>query len=129
MATRESGLGGVIYVSAARTADPTSVVLSLPVGHKGLLIVVDVTATSVTPSVVPTVRVLDVNGDYNAAIYTGTAFTATGEFTYLMHPGTIAADFDGTDAVSFGPPADFDLFMNHADADSITYSVQVHFLR
>lgn len=122
-------MGGLVYASAARTADPTAVVLSLPSGHQGILIVVDVTATSVTPSVVTTLRAIDGNGDYNGTLYTGTAFTSTGTTTYMVHPGVVGATFDGTDSASIPLPGDFDLFMDHADADSITYSVQVHYLR
>ena len=127
MATRGSGLGGVVLASTARTAD-ISVVMSMPRGTKNMMLVMDVTADTGTAAVTPKIRVLDANGDYNAVIWTAAAaVNGTGETSYLFQPGIIAADFNGTEAVSFLPPADFQLFMDAADSESFTYSVQVHY--
>jgi len=114
------------FASAARTADVT--VDKDNVEGRGVLLVVDVTVASATPSVVPTIRARDEEGNYNNPIFTGTAFTGTGQFTYLVYPGVTSADFDGTDAASIALPREWQLFMNHADADSITYSVRGHYI-
>jgi hypothetical protein len=90
-----------------------------------MLLVVDVTAASATPTVTPSILALDGNGDYNETIWTAAAaITGTGETSYLFCPGVVAADFNGTEAVSFLPPGEFRLTMTHADTDSITYSVR-----
>lgn len=116
-----------LFASAARTADPTAVGV---INHhwRGLLIVVDVTALAATPSVQPTIYVKDNNGDYNEIIYQGTAFTATGEHSYLVYPGAVAADFDGTDCAGIPVPQDIQIGMVHGDADSITYSANLYWI-
>ena len=117
-----------ILPTGARTADT----VAGPFNNfqwRGLLIVVDVTAITATPIVTIEVRVRDENGDYNEIIYTaGVTFTATGEFSFLLYPGILAADFDGTEASNTVLPLEYDINFNHTDADSITYSARGHYI-
>ena len=113
----------VAYASAARTATPTAVTLPTG-GNRGCHVVINVTAVTATPSVVPTIDGVDsVTGTaYN--LLTGLAITATGITVLKIAPGigTIA-----NAAASDVLPNNIRLTMTHGDADSITYSVSVLF--
>lgn len=117
-----------VLASAARTADT----LSNPFTnnyYKGLLLVVDATIEVATAVVTPEIRVKDANGDYNAVFWTAAAaISAIGEYSYLFYPGLLAADYGGTEALSLPAPMEWKLFMGHADADALTYSVQGTYL-
>ena len=114
--------------AAARTADITTSQFPNHL-YRGILIVVDVTADPATAAVTPKIRVKDENGDYNEVIWSAAAaIAAVGEFSYLIYPGATAADFDGTEAVGFPLPQEWQLFMDAADGESLTYSVRGHFI-
>ncbi|KKK86682.1 hypothetical protein LCGC14_2760830 [marine sediment metagenome] len=119
-----------ILESAARVADVSSVQDNL-VG-RGILIVVDVTADPASAAVTPKIRVRDENGDYNEVYWTAdAAISATGEFSYLIFPTGLATgskELDVTETVNAPLPREWQLFMDHADADSITYSVRGHYI-
>jgi len=91
-------------------------------GHAGCHVIIDVTAISATPSVVPTVQGKDsVSGKYYTLLV-GAAITATGTTVLRVHPNlTPAANLTVNDIL----PSKFRILMTHADADSITYSVGV----
>lgn len=111
---------------AARTADVDTGELENRSGYRGVLLAIEVTALAVTPSVVPTLQVQNGQGNWSS-IYTGTAFTAVGLFTYLIHPDADAT-FDGTDIGAVPLPRRFRLLFDHADADSITYDCKAFWL-
>jgi hypothetical protein len=118
-----------LFASAARAVAQAYTVEGDNVCWRGILIVVDVTAETGTALVTPSIEVKDENGDYNTTIWTAAAaIAATGHYGYLLYPGAIAADFDGTEAVGFGIPKEWQLSMTHADTDSLTYSVRGHYL-
>jgi len=89
-------------------------------GHKGLHLIIDVTAISLTPSVVPTIQGKDpLSGKYYD-ILVGVAITATGTTVLKVYPGvTASANVAASDVL----PLIWRLHMEHADTDSITYSV------
>ena len=105
------------FASAARTATTNSGELLNDTG-KGVVLNIDVTAASATPSVVFKIQGL-VNGNYND-ILTSAAITGTGQTTWKVYPGITAA---ANVAVSDVLPRKWRLLATHADADSITYSV------
>ena len=116
-----------IVPSAAYTATHTSIVTGNLCGS-GLRVKWDVTAASATPSVVLTVL------GYNAAentytILTSAAVTAVNAATavnvYKIFPGALAA---ANLIVNDFLPQKFALVFTHADADSITYSVDIDIL-
>ena len=91
-------------------------------GHKGCHVIIDVTAITATPSIVPTIQGKDsVSGEYYTLLV-GVAITATGTTILKVYPGlTASANVIANDIV----PSKFRILMTHADADSATYSVGV----
>lgn len=110
------------YASAARTATPTAVELTAE-GRRGVHVVIDVTAITSSPSVVPTIDAYDPLSGKWYNLLTGNAITDTGTTVLKVHPeiGTLA-NGAARDVV----PDVFRVVMTHGDADSITYSVAVH---
>lgn len=113
-----------LYTSTARTATPTVAVFTSD-GRVGLHLVIDVTAVTASPSVVPTIDGHDrLSGKwYN--LLTGAAITATGTTVLKIGPGIGSiANAAANDIL----PARLRLTMTHGDADSITYTAAAHLL-
>lgn len=108
-----------ILGSAARTATPT--VDTFRVGRPGgLLVFIDVTAASATPSVVFTIQGVDELTGATYDVLASVAVTGIGETRLHVHPAiTAAANVKADELV----PTTIGLTAVHADADSITYSV------
>ena len=107
----------IVLASETRTADATG---SIYAGTIGGLFVIDVTAASATPSVVFTIRGITAEGN-NYTILQSAAITATGVTVLKVHPSlTASANSVAKDIL----PGAIEVFADHADADSITYSVQ-----
>lgn len=107
------------FSSAARTATGNSGDLANG-QHRGLHIVIDVTAASATPSVVFTVQGKDETSGQYYTILASAAITGTGTTVLRVFPGaTAAANTVANDVV----PKVWRVLATHADADSITYSV------
>ena len=90
---------------------------------QGIQLVIDLTAISATPSVVPTIDGKDpLSGEfYN--ILTGAAITTTGTTVLRVHPEIpAAANLTAQDFL----PETYRVVMTHGDADSITYTVGVN---
>ena len=112
-----------LLASSARTADATA---QLDKGtYQSAIITVDCSADPALAAVTPTIQVRDGNGDWTSIWIAAAAVADVGTTTYLFSPGVLAADFNGTEAVSFGIPGTARLLMDHADTDSITYSVVI----
>lgn len=108
-----------VFASAARTADTASTVFA-NYGYRGLHLVIDATASAVTPSVVFTVQGYSPLGDDYYTILASAAITGAGTTVLRVYPGCIAAA--NTVANDCLPPL-WRVSAVHADADSITYSV------
>lgn len=107
--------------SAARTADTTSPIFNATgVEYRGAYFIIDVTAVTATPSVTFTIRGVDRVSGATFDILTSAAITGTGTTVLQIGPGITATA--NLDEDSYLPPM-FDVFADHADADSITYSV------
>ncbi len=116
-----------ILPSAARTADTGKEMRNQR--HRGVLIIVDVTVDPATADITPRIEIKDENGDFNTIIWSATAaISAVGQFSYLIYPGAVKADFDGTEAAGIPLPLEWKLAMITADADSMTYSVRGHYV-
>ena len=108
-------------ISAARTTTNNSGDLTNS-GHRGCHVIIDVTAITASPSIVPTIQGKDsVSGKYYTLLV-GAAITATGTTVLRVHPDLApSANLIADDIV----PSKFRILMTHADADSATYSVGV----
>src|SRR3972149_8869356 len=123
-----------VYASSARTATPTAVefLVADPV-IRGVIIAVNVTANAATPSVVPTLKI-KVDGTWITlkAFTAITNITGNGLYLYLIYPGISDLGLSGIvidEVVAYPIPTNFEFSMVHADADSITYAVNLECLR
>jgi len=107
-----------LLASAARTATVSSSDVACENG-RGVLIRVNVSASAATPSVVFTVE-SKVGGAYRTVL-TSAAVTGAGTTWLRVYPGVTAV---AAEAVSDVIGHTFRVTATHADADSITYSVQ-----
>lgn len=123
---------GQILASAARTATVNSDDQVNP-GAKGVIVYVNVTAVSATPSVTPKLQYKIPNtSTYVDAFTAGAAITATGQYVYVLYPGNLAIPASGTGVTQLEElplPKTWRWVMTHADADSITYSVERAYVR
>lgn len=109
----------VVYSSAARTATPT-VADTNTSKSAGIQFVIDVTAVTATPSVVPTISGVDPVSGSLYTLLVGAAITATGTTVLQVHPDlTETANLKASALL----PQLTRLTLTHADADSITYTV------
>ena len=110
---------GTLLASAARTATVNSANIT-NYNHRGVHIIINVTAITATPSVVPTIQGYDPLSTTYYTLLTGVAITATGYTILKIYPGIGAvANAAANDIL----PNTWRISMAHADADSITYSV------
>jgi len=107
-----------VFSSAARTATPTDA--NITVGSATGFFVINVTSVTATPSVVFAVNGVDSLGnEFN--IITSAAITSTGTTVLRVFPGaTASANVTVNDML----PEAINVSATHADADSITYSVE-----
>ena len=117
-----------LLASAARTVETNS---SDQQGYKGkmLVIIVDVSAITDTPSITPTLEVKDsVSGNYFVAWRAAVALAATGTSAYLFALGGSGSAGLYTEAVNIRRSRTWRFQMEVADADSATYSVSAEVL-
>lgn len=108
-----------VLPSAARTATPDTEELELR-GARGLHLVIDVTAVTLTPSVTVTISGVDRLSGKVYTLLASAAITAVGTTVLKVGPGlTAAANLVANDVL---PPI-VRITCTHGDADSITYSV------
>jgi hypothetical protein len=113
-----------VLASAARTATVNSDDLA-NAGYRGVVVVIDVTAISLTPSVVFTIKGKSQLGDDYWTILASAAVTATGQTVLRVYPGlTAAANLTASDVL----PRQWRVEAVHGDADSITYSVSANYI-
>lgn len=119
----------VVFASQARAADATSDEFKIGGGPvQGLELIIDVTAVSATPSVVFTIQGYDPTSGKPWTILASAAVTATtptNPTVLRVHPElTASANAIAKDMI----PNYFRVFADHADSDSITYSVVAHLI-
>lgn len=107
-----------VLASAARTATVNS--SDFEGSANAANVVIDVTAASATPSITVKIQGKDVLSGAYYDILTSAAITGTGTTVLKVGPGTTAA---ANLAVSETLPNVWRVRVEHADADSITYSV------
>lgn len=112
------------YASAARTATPAAVVLDLA-RIRALVVVIDVTAVGVTPSVTPLIEGMDVASGKSWTLLQGAALVAVGTTVLKVAPGLVAAaNVAANDIV----PERIRLTMTHGNGISITYVATLHLI-
>lgn len=112
------------FASAARTADPTAVTLDVPKEATAAYAVVDVTAIVTAPSIQLTLGFYDPISDTTVNLLTSSAIAATGTNLIRLSPQLTAAADIGADHL----PGQLVVGVTHANANSITYSVSIHWL-
>lgn len=120
MSSRSGNPEGTLLASAARTATTNSPDQS-NYGARGVRVRINVTAVSATPSITVAIQEKDsISGNY-ISILTSAAIVSTGQKTTLvLYPGATGV----ANAVLGEPlPRTWRVAVTHADADSITYSV------
>ncbi len=118
MATRQE----IIFTSTARTATPTAVVVD---AHRfeGLLVVIDVTAVSVTPDVVFGLYYTDDLSSKELTLIESVSIATVQTVVLEVGPGlTSAANLVANKFL----PSELIFRAVHGDADSITYTVAIH---
>jgi hypothetical protein len=109
-----------VLPSAARTATVNDVDRHNKDGHKGIVVVIDVTAITATPSLTLRVQMKDPIGNKYVNIASTAAIVAISTTRLLVYPGTTPA----ANAVISEPLPDlYRIIVEHSDADSATYSV------
>lgn len=109
----------IVLPSAARTATTASNVFPNP-GFRGLDLIIDCTAAADTPSVVFTIQGYSPLGDDYYTVLASAAITGTGTTVLRVYPGLTAT---ANTVANFVLPHLWRVNAVHADADSITYSV------
>lgn len=127
LSTEESN--GTLLASAARTVDTYSPEMHNNKRYKGVLLIFDVTVEVGTASVVPTLEFLNpATGEWESYL-TGSTLNAVGEEQWIIYPLYDLATALGLTKESPVPlPMVWRLFMDAADADSLTYSVGYQYL-
>jgi len=106
-----------LFESAARTATVNSSDIE---NASAITVVVDATASAATPSVVVKIQGKDLTSGKYYDILTGAAITGISTNVYKVGQGTTAAtNLAGSECL----PQTVRVRLEHADTDSITYSV------
>ena len=96
---------------------------------RGLILFVRVYAITDTPSITPVLQIKDsISGTYFSIWSAATAITAAGSYAYLFDLGGIGFGGDYTEAVNLRLGLVWRLIVEHADTDSIEYSVSATLL-
>ncbi len=111
-----------VLANAARTAETDSADLT-NFNSKGILLTIDISADPGTAAITPNIQSKDpVSGNYSIIWTAAATLTGIGTTTYLVYPGVLAADFNGTESVSIAIPRTFRFRMTVADSQSMTWS-------
>ena len=117
-----------LLASAARTANTDSTD-QVNYNAKGVMIILDITVDAVSVGLTPSILMKDPVSGKDVTIWTAAlAATGVGTDIYLIYPGVLAADFNGSEAVSIALPRTWVLRITTADADEATYSVGASYI-
>ena len=121
---RRNNYEETVLASAARTASVDSADLTNYNSLHGIVVTIDVTAASATPSLVFTIQGKSSLGSDYYTILASAAITGTGTTVLRVFPGaTAAANLVANDVV----PRVWRVSVAAGDADSITYSVSANY--
>jgi hypothetical protein len=111
--------------SAARTAGASGASM-INVANRGVMIVVDITASTTGNILTLNVQAMGPSGTYTT-IYSFAALTmsAVGQYHFCIYPGAASAGAWKAAPLQGPIPRHFRVITTHTDAVSITYSVSV----
>lgn len=118
----------VIAPSAARTVTYSPGEQPANYKHRGVLLVVDLTAVAATETITPAIDFYDdISGKWINLI-TGTAIGSNGTASYLVYPGVGTAAAGITKVAGFCLPRRWRVTITHSASGAHTYSVGAHLL-
>lgn len=123
--TTVSGRSFTVYPSMPRTVSPNTMEYQNLMQATGVAVVVNVTATAATPSITAKILGVDTLADVTWEILSSAAIVGTGTTVLRVRPGITPAT---NAAVADVLPPSMRIEVDHADTDSITYSVTAHLL-
>jgi len=128
LSTEESA--GTLLASAARTADAYSPEMNNNGRYKGVILFFDVTVDGAAASVEAIIEMLNpATKEWETYRDGGPTLDATGESQWILHPTPgIGGELPLTEEHAIPLPTIWRLFMDAADADSLTYSVGYQYL-
>lgn len=115
-----------IYPLTATTATH-SVPFTNAANYRGIIMVVESTAETDTAEVTPSIEAPDGNGGWEAIWTAAAAISSVATTDYLIYPGASGGNYVEVDGIPM--PRSGRFTFTHADADSLTYSVVVQWLR
>lgn len=119
----------VVLESAARTADTTSAD-QVNYNARGVALFLDVTATGTPAGQIDALNVQAKVGSGYVTIYSFTSLTinTVGQYPFLIYPFAVTAGTWKATPIQGVVPRNWRLNVDHASADSITYSVVASYL-
>ena len=122
-----AGATGEIFASAARTAAPTAVEFRLAAGCRGIMLFLDVTAITGSPTLTPSVNIKDTDGAGDTepiATFTAISPSANDHRIYIVYPGAVETGaLTPVEMQGVPCPVHGTISIAHGDADSATYTM------
>lgn len=117
-------LSGILLPSAERTSTPT-IADRENIAGRGVMIIVDVTAKSNSPSLTLKINTKDPASQKKLTLLESEAITGTGTFFFLVYPGvdSLLTSETLTKASIVPLGREWNVEIEHGNSDSITYSV------
>ncbi len=119
---RERGNQDVTLLASAARTETTSSADQTNYNGRGLIVTINVTAVTATPSLTLKVEA-KMGSAYEALITASAAVTTTGIHSYILYPGVGAAAGDIVTVSGYPLSRTWRVTVTHGDADSATYSV------
>lgn len=120
----------ILLASAARTTT-TQATQQVNKGHRGMRYWVNVTANSGAIDILPFLIPVQPSNLFNQILWSAAAhITALGTYTYEFYPGNSRTVQTGTmtEALPLPLPYNYLIQINHGNANSVTYSVELELL-
>lgn len=124
------GQTALVFPSQSRTATPTPVAFKAHGGGvRGILLFLNVTALSLTPSINVVIEAASLVGSTWQSVVTFPAITSVSSTVYIVYPGVSETIAEANLVVQAIPiPASFRVQVIHANANAITYSLELQAL-
>ena len=127
---QRNNLEEITLLASAERTSSTVTPTQTNYNARGVMLVLDVSAITDTPSIQAVVQVIDtLSGDYEAILRGGNVTTVSLN-SYVVYPGGISTAGGGDVVmVAILPlPRKWRVTVSHSDADPITYSLSAHYI-